>query len=52
MAGENRIYINGYLWRNVTNETTAGRVYSLEQVKEIDGNPRRVHEIQADSSDD
>ena len=54
MVGSQRnvIYINGHAWRDVTHETTADRTYSRRQVEKIGGDPRRVHEIQYDSSND
>lgn len=46
MAGDGpTIYINGYLWEDVTNKTVPGPVYPLEQVKKIGGDPRRLNEI-------
>jgi hypothetical protein len=41
------VWINGYRWRNVTHETTAGPRYALCRVEEIGGDPRRLHEIAA-----
>lgn len=54
MSGNPKIiYINRYRWRDVTDETTAGRVYRLRRVLDIGGDPRRLHEIQnTDSSND
>ncbi len=46
------IYINGHVWRDVTHETTTDFPLSWQQVLEIDGDPRRRHEIKyTDSSD-
>lgn len=44
-------YINGHVWRDVRDITTASQqVLSLLQVEKIDGDPARRHEINYDES--
>jgi len=51
MAGGGTIWVNGYEWRDVTNVTTPGQVYSLEAVKAVGGDPRKLQAITITTTD-
>lgn len=51
MAGSGTIWVNGYAWRDVTDETTAGPVYSREAVEAVGGDPRKLRAITITTTD-
>lgn len=46
----NVIWIGGYKWHVLTNETTAETIYRIQQVRKIAGDPNRTHEIEQETS--
>lgn len=42
-GGGEKIVINGHVWRVVTNETCAGRVYDIRDVIKAGGDERRIN---------
>lgn len=48
MAGNEAIVVNGHNWTDATNATTAGWVYSAEQIRAAGGDPRKLQKWRDD----
>lgn len=45
-GGDNYVWINGYRWRDVSNETSgSSRVYDIRDVVKAGGDPERVNTV-------
>lgn len=46
MAGNDKVFVvNGHVWRDVSNETCAGRVYDLRDVIKAGGVESRINTV-------
>ena len=44
-GGDVYVDVNGYRWRMVNNETTAGKVYDIRDVQKAGGDQSRINTV-------